>query len=395
MAAGDYDIVILGGNFGGLRVAHYLLRQTIPALEASDNSRTYKVTLVSPSTKFFFKVGAPRLFSPKLAPVDKAFLSIDDGFKDYPKERFRFVQGEAIDLKEQKRNVTVKLTESGETATVAYDSLVLATGSTSNSALWTLHGSDSKSRAAFEEILPKLPEAKSITVIGGGPAGVETAGELGAQFGHTKKVTMLSGSSRLLTKLRPATSEEAASHLSKLGVTVTHNLRLSSSSLIESTGQTQLTLSDGSTTTTDIFIDATGATPNTSFLPTSWLTAKGHVETDVKTLRATAAGPNVYALGDVASYSLGSIFDVNNCVIPLASSILVDLSPPSPSLASKQKLHNQSNTMTQLVPIGPKGGVGLVFGWRVPSWFVWAIKSRTYMFDKAVEPVMGLEYIKA
>lgn len=419
MTASEHNITILGGNFAGLSITHYLLRHTIPALEASNRSKTYKVTVVCPSSHFFFKVGAPRLVSPELAPIDKAFIPINDGFKHYSKDRFCFVQGEATELKEDKRIITVKLTEYGDTIVVPYDSLILATGTTSKSALWTLHGSHLKTRAAFQDLLPRLPEAQSITVVGGGPAGVETAGELGAQYGRKKDITILSGSTRLLHRLRPAISSDAASHLSKLGVTVTHNLKVESSFLNERTGQTQLSLSDGSTISTDIFIDATGGTPNTSFLPASWLTPKGYVETDVKTLRATAAGPNVYAVGDVASYSLGGILDVNNAIVPLASTISVDLSslsspaetnemphdknngglrsfcPSSTAPTPKQKLYDQSLTETQIVPIGPKGGVGAVFGWRVPSWFVWALKSRTYMFEKAEELVMGVDYVKA
>lgn len=411
MAASDHNIIILGGNFAGLSIAHYLLRHTIPALEASSNaSQKYKVTLISPSTHLFFKVGAPRLCSPALAPIDKAFLPIADGFKTYPPDRFRFLQGEATDLAQDTKTITVTLTESNEpttTTTVTYDSLVLATGTTSNSPLWTLHGSHLTSRAAFKDLLLRLPHAHTITIVGGGPAGVETAGELAAQYGRSKSITLLSGTTRLLPRLPPPTSRDAAAYLSaKLGVTVTHNLRLASASALDdATGRTRLALDDGTTRTTDLFIDATGAKPNTSFLPPAWLNANGYVQTDVRTLRATAAGPHVYAVGDVASYSLGSLFDVNNAIAPLASSVLVDLSSSSSSSGmgggsaavakKKQKIHKQSETMTQLVPIGPGGGVGLLFGWRVPSWLVWAAKGRSYFFWMAEGVVRGKDYVKA
>ena len=49
----------------------------------------------------------------------------------------------------------------------------------------------------------------------------------------------------------------------------------------------------------------------------------------------------------------------------------------------------------QVVPIGPSGGVGIIAGWRVPSWFVWLIKARTYFIEKADEIVMGTEFLKA
>lgn len=87
--------------------------------------------------------------------------------------------------------------------------------------------------------------------------------------------------------------------------------------------------------------------------------------------------------------------DATDPVRPLASSVLVDLSLPSPNNEKKQKLYKQATSETQVVPIGPKGGVGVVFGWKVPSLMVWAVKSRTY-FVEMVEPlVKGTGMVKA
>jgi hypothetical protein len=48
-----------------------------------------------------------------------------------------------------------------------------------------------------------------------------------------------------------------------------------------------------------------------------------------------------------------------------------------------------------LVPIGPKGGVGVLFGWRVPSWFVWLVKARGFMMEKAPDVANGAAVLKA
>lgn len=48
-----------------------------------------------------------------------------------------------------------------------------------------------------------------------------------------------------------------------------------------------------------------------------------------------------------------------------------------------------------LVPIGPKGGVGAVFGWRVPSLMIRLVKARTYMVDYAPQKLAGKDYVKA
>lgn len=174
-----HNILVVGGNFGGIGVAHYLLRHTIPTLEAQNGqSLTYKVTLISPSTHFFWKIGAPRVISkPDQIPFAKAFLPLDDGFKQYSSEKFTLVWGSAGALDEQRRVVTVEPLAPASTTSVSYDSLVIATGTTSASALWTLHGSHEATIKAIDEVHQLLPNASSILIAGGGPAGVETAGE--------------------------------------------------------------------------------------------------------------------------------------------------------------------------------------------------------------------------
>ena len=174
-----HNMVVVGANFGGTGVAHYLLRHTIPALEAQNNqTTTYKVILISPSTHFFWKIGAPRVLSkPDQIPFSKAFLPLDDGFKQYSSEKFTLVLGSATALDEERRVVTVEPRAPASTTSVSYDSLVIATGTTSTSPLWTLHGSHEATVKAMEEVHQLLPKASTILIAGGGPAGVETAGE--------------------------------------------------------------------------------------------------------------------------------------------------------------------------------------------------------------------------
>lgn len=174
-----HNILVVGANFGGIGVAHYLLRHTIPALEAQNKqSLTYKVTLISPSTHFFWKIGAPRVLSkPDQIPFSKAFLPLDEAFEQYSSEKFSLVLGSATALDEERRIVTVEPLAPASTTSVSYDSLVIATGTTSASALWTLHGSHEATVEAMEEVHQLLPKASTILIAGGGPAGVETAGE--------------------------------------------------------------------------------------------------------------------------------------------------------------------------------------------------------------------------
>lgn len=427
-SSNTHNIVIVGGNFSGISVAHYLLRHTIPRLEAVNTSIIYKVTLITPSTHFFWKIAAPRAVADPKFALDKIFLPIADGFKDYPKDHYAFVQGTATSISAEQRTVTVALESHSET-TLPYSTLVIASGAVSSSPLWAFQGTHSVTASVLEKYHHALPKANSILVAGGGAAGVETAGEVGTYYPNAHK-TILSGATCLLPALRPAIGKLAEQHLQNLGFEVIHNVKVTSSqpNSAEAYQPTQLQLSDGTTRDVDAYLDATGGRPNTDFLPKTWLTERGHVVTDAQTLRATAAPKSVYAIGDVASYTRGSIFDVNDAVAPLCSSILVDQTDTAatstgdvqssgvdaqnrmrsaysswwPGFASKaqdqnskQRYYKQNTAEMQVVPIGPKGGVGVVFGWQVPSWFVWVIKSRTYMVEKAPDVVTGAAYVKA
>lgn len=200
----------------------------------------------------------------------------------------------------------------------------------------------------------------------------------------------------MLHRLRPAIGADAQTKLANLGVKTIHNVKVTSVARTEA-GQTTVQLSDQTTQTVDVYIDATGGRPNSGWLPSSWLNQGGYVETDRETMRVNAA-KGVYAVGDVASYSLGGILDVLDAVRPLASSVLVDLSEGKHSGAQGPKqipFVQRTIKETQFVPIGPKGGVGVAFGWRVPSFMVWLAKARTYFVEKAPGAVEGKDFLKA
>jgi apoptosis-inducing factor 2 len=392
-----HNIVILGGNFAGVSTAHYILRHVLPSLNSSEKSQS-KVTLISPSNHTFYKIGAPRaLVSDELIPLDKPFASISNAFSGYKTSEFTFIQGEAVGIDEGAKTVSVN--SASVRTSVQYDTLVVATGSTS-SPLWALNRDYKITRAAFEDLHKRIPRAEKILIVGGGAAGVETAGEV-AHLHKGKNITILSGSTRLLPRLRNAKVGKAAERqLESLGVKTIHNIKVTSSKELPD-GKTTLTLSDGSTEIVDVFIDATGGTPNTTFLPDHWLDDNKRVAVDSSTLRATKAPAGVYSIGDVASYSKGSALDALWTVPPMGYSIWSDLIKsanekglPAGTPTLKEKKYKQIEPDMQLVPIGPKGGVGVIFGWKIPSWFVWLVKSRTFMIEKSAGLATGEEFLK-
>jgi len=392
MSDSTHNIVILGGSYSGIGVAHALLK-ALPGLKAS-TKEDYRVTMISNSTHFWWSVGAPRAML-KPYPNDNmdSFIPITKGFTSYPSGLYQLVHAEVTGIEMGNLEISYKLKDEKEslasdTKTMKYDTLVIATGSTGQSPLYALQGSHVPTLKAYEDVQTRLPAAKSVWVIGGGAAGVETAGELGEMYGKKtaspKDIHILSGSERLLPALRPSIGQRAQEMLEGMGVNVEHKLRLKDSKQTAD-GKTEIILSDGSSRTIDLLLVATGRTPASSFLPSSILNSEGKVIIDEyqRIPNATSA----YAVGDVTTSSAdpGGIIHIQTAAPTTAGNIIAELSGKG-----KGKVHKPMTTKeTQFVPVGPNGGVGAAFGWWAPSIAVKMIKSKTFMFPKAVQTVMG------
>lgn len=390
-ASKTHEIVILGSHCSGLATAHCLLRDIIPVLSKATPSVSYHVTIVAPHTEYFHNIAAPRyLIGKDVIPENKLFFSIAEALTEYKADQYTIVQGKAVAVDPTKKAVSIAL-QDGEKQEINYQSLVIATGTTSNSKLWHINEHQDTTKDLYKSVHASLATAKKIVIAGGGAVGVESAGEVGTYYPKAE-VTLLSGNDRLLPRLVPKNSSAAEGKLKAIGVTTKHNLRVTSSST-NPDGTTTLVLSDGSTKITDVYIDATGCKPNSSFLPAEWVNDKGYVITDGKTLRTNT--PGVYAVGDVADYSNGSQIYVVASIVPVARSIGVDIATG----AGKKDLFKEKIfspiTDTQIVPTGPSTGVGQIKGRRVPGWLVRLIKSKTFFVDKAELSWRGKDFGKA
>lgn len=413
-----HQFVIIGASFGGIPVAHGLLQQIFPAVSATSEKRKFKVVLIAPNDHFYWKIGSPRtIANPKALPLDKVLLPIADGFKRYPDDQYEFIYAYATSIDPNTRTVQTSIDRN-----VHYDSLVIASGTTFASSAWSTSNGLDKLRADLDQLHTKIPAAASILVGGGGAVGVETAGELGDTYGGKKELTLLSGSTQLLPRLNnKKVGKDAEARLTKLGVKVIHGLRVTSYET-GADNKTTLTLSDGTEKTVDVYIEATGDRPNSSFVPESWLNPKGFVRTDGATLRVDVPDlQNVYCIGSVGSYSDGSVLDIKFAMKALLESIRSDLvgkrETPASSIApvdpsplgwfawltswipfygstesGKRKIvYKKVQSDMQLVPIGAKSGVGALFGYKVPAFMVVMAKSKDYMIGNATKLVNGTD----
>lgn len=391
------NIVILGGSYGGVSTAHYALKHTVPALPSEE----YKVIMVSKATEAMCRQACPRaLISDDFFPQDKLFVSIATQFEQYPAHHFQFIHGSATAVDDKKRKVDI-MTHDNHKQTLSFHALVIATGASTPSPLFGFNSKDGRIlRAAWYELRGRLDTVKNIFIAGGGPAGVETAGELGehlnghAGYFHSKlqnpkvPVTVITSGPDILPYLKRSIAETAEKYLAKVGVTVVKGrkvVKVTPADAGVEVGQVAsgatLQLDNGSIIEADLFIPATGYVPNTGFLRNELLNANGQVSTNPSTLRVNGTGPRVYAIGDASDYARPAVHSILAAVPVLGANLRRDLQVAagrSESELVEERMFREEKRATQLVAIGRSKGVGSAMGWRLPSWAVWLLKGRDY-----------------
>jgi NADH dehydrogenase FAD-containing subunit len=393
--ASPKKIIILGGSYGGVSTAHYLLKHVVPHVP---DTASYQVIIVSASSQVMCRPACPRaLISDDMFPQEKLFVNIPKVFEQYPEGSFRFIHGTATELDHSNRTVSISLAI-GNTEKIDFYALVIATGASTPSPLLGLNRDDEFLRKNWTAFRKALPTAKSIVIAGGGPAGIETAGELGeflngragwfsSKLANPKvSITVVSADSKVLPALRPAIAKKAEEYLAKVGVTVIKNARVKAvaphgAGTDSPAAKATLTLEDGKTLDADLYIPATGTRPNTGFINEALLTVGGRVDTNASTLRVDKAGPRIYAVGDVASYARPAIHLILNAIPILCANIKLDLllaSGKEKSSVGGDRVFKEDTRETQMVAIGKNMGVGAAMGYQLPSFLVWLIKGRDY-----------------
>ena len=195
---GKIDVVVVGGGYAGVMAANRLTKRDDVA-----------VTLINPRPCFVERVRLHQLVG-----------GSDDAVVDYSAvlaDGIRLLVDSVTRIDAAERGVTL---ESG--GTVGYDYLIYAVGSGSadrgvpGAAEFAYPTASLEEAQRLRSVLDDAPVAAPVTVVGGGPLGIETAAEL-AELGRT--VTLVCGD-RLGPYLHPRGRRSVAKGLSNLGVTV-------------------------------------------------------------------------------------------------------------------------------------------------------------------------------
>lgn len=297
-------LVIIGGGFGGLRLARTL-----------NNKPGFDITLID---KFNFHQFQPLFYQVATAGLDASNISfpLRKVFHNSKNVRFRMAEVQQIISAENK-----VVTNIGD---FSYDALVIATGAgtnffgnqqlmdhampmkTSVEALQLRYKLLQNFEAATSTTDEKLQrQLMNIAVVGAGPTGVELSGAI-ADMKHyvlpkdypeldfsKMNIYLLEGTGKTLASMSEKSSRQSQQYLKKLGVTVLTNTLLKSYD-----GQT-ITLQNGETIDTRLVIWAAGIKGNIPEGIDATLIAKGNrIKIDPQ-CKVTGT-QNIFAIGDVA-----------------------------------------------------------------------------------------------
>ncbi|GFF46732.1 apoptosis-inducing factor 2 [Aspergillus udagawae] len=355
------SVIVIGGSHAGLAVSQKLLRQTPRAA----------ITLINPSDEYYFNIAAPRfLVKPASLPPTKYLYSIPEAFREHPPGSFTFVKGLVTKIDYSTKSVAVALSAGSTAGTVTsfeFDYLVIASGSSTPATLGQAGLRLPFKATAFEDtgkaILDaqaKLKAARTVLIGGGGPLGVEIAGEL-AEAAGPKKITLVSRTSVLLEGATEPVQRRALSLLRLKDVEV-----LTATTVVdavyEAHSQTwKVKLSSGQTYTADAYIATTGTIPNNQYIPKSCLNSQGWVNVD-EHLRVVEDG------GETVASNIASAIEGRSRLATYST---------------------EAQTKMMVVPVGQSTGTGHLGGWTLFGCIVWFFKGKDFLTYEAPKFLRG------
>ncbi len=297
-------LIIIGGGFGGLRLARNL-----------NNKPGFNVTLID---KFNFHQFQPLFYQVATAGLDASNISFPLRKVFHNSKNVRFKMAEVQQILSAQNKI---ITSIGE---MEYDALVIATGADTNffgnknlmdNALpmkSTVEALQLRYRLLqnFETATnlkdeKQLQQLMNIVVVGGGPTGVELSGAIAdmkrfvlhkdyPELDFSKmNIYLLEGTEKTLSAMSEKSSGQSKKYLEKLGVTVLTN------TLLKDYDGEKITLQNGGEIATKMVIWAAGIKGNVPNGIDKTLLAKGNrIKTDRQC--KVLGMQNIFAIGDVA-----------------------------------------------------------------------------------------------
>jgi NADH dehydrogenase FAD-containing subunit len=311
------------------------------------------------------------------------FKPLESALSHYPKESWELVIGTATGADFEGKAVQVTLADKS-TRSFSYDQLVLATGARSAAphTPWKDLGSYDETLESLHDTAARVEGAQHIVVAGAGSTGVEVAGELGYEYGKTKKIILLCSGEKILGG--DSVASAATSELKKLNVVIKYGARVDDITTTPD-GKTAVVLANGETITTDLYLPTVGLIPNTEYVPARYLsTADPNYRTVVvdEYLRVKDA-PGVWACGDMVSKPRAGFMITQKQAASVAKNVEAALAGKEPLVAKGLPVDIYACSVGRGRGAGRMGPIPLL------SIMVWLAKGRNLGLPRAQGYVDG------
>lgn len=276
--------------------------------------------------------------------------------------------------------VTNHEVQTADGRTFPYDFLVIATGHPASNSV------NRKDRLRhFQQDYEKIKSSNSILIVGGGPTGVELAGEIAVDFPE-KQVTIVHKGPRLLEFIGPKASKTAFSWLKKKQVEVILGQTVDLESISE--GGVYVT-SRGEKITADCHFVCVGKPLGSTWLHDSILKQsldkRGQLIVDAN-LRVKGRD-NIFAIGDITDVpelKLGFLAEKHASVVAKNLQLLIKEAP------EKKLAIYKASPPIAMVSLGRKEGIAQFPFGTFSGWFPGKIKSKDLFVGKT-RKTLGLK----
>ncbi|CAG8552188.1 5197_t:CDS:1 [Funneliformis mosseae] len=365
------NIVIIGGGYAGLTAAQKL---------SSALSNTHQILLIEKKSHFHHDIGGLRTiveegFEKKIIiPYDHIFDKHGDG---------KIIHGTVTRFK---KNDLIVRKSNGQELKINFEIAVIATGSDySRPAKFIGENKDDDVKEILEQ-REALKKAQRVLIVGGGPVGIELAGEIASVYGKEKEITLIHGKEELLTPKFPKKLKDSlATQLKDLNVNLILGDRIDFERYNVGNGLSKMTITTekGQTVESDIQFVAIGQKPNTSIieqLNADLIDENTHLVKVKSTLQLELDEyDHIFAIGDITNIPESKLAFRAGLHGELVGKNIVSY------LTNKRLEEYKPVKEAMIITVGKNGGAGLlpIFnGLVIGSMLTRNIKSKSLFVDK-------------
>ncbi|KAL9548220.1 hypothetical protein MBANPS3_005782 [Mucor bainieri] len=380
------NIVIVGGGFAGTAVANALEKSL-----AAANDQEHRIILVesvrnqknnrTPKSHFYHAIAGLR--SAVLDWDARIMVPYTDLFQN---KKNKVIQASAVQLEKNEINLDQSIEEFGDR--IAFDYLILATGTHYPSPAKASALTYEATHANLKTLRGDIKSAKSVVIVGGGPVGIELAGEIREVYAD-KKITIVHDKDNFMDD---ATSPNAKFRKNLLDLaqknkidTVFNDAVDLPTDLKENFYRPEAgivkTKSGHSIENVDLVLLAFGNRPASAWLKNSAfgaeiVNANGYIKVKKSFQVDHADASNIFVLGDVADFKETKMAFRIGFHVPVVVKNLVQIAVKKEKPTAEYKKGPDGIFIT----FGSKQGAGvlpLFGGLNVGNWIVSSLKSKS------------------